>query len=271
MCESMRRYCKHGSSPEQGPTPPNVETLIKEAERLRVENIVRSSANLPMLRLTSLFNFNEFERGSLLLALAPELDLRYEILCSYLNNDVTGRRPTCDLALRLFSANTSWPEFGDGDGTDVDSLANQFVLTAGQIRDAVQSARDDLRLRERAGTLPSTPDLFAAARVQSQRELRSLAQCIGPVYSWDELVPRIGSPRLNFAGYTWRADQADAHCEFLVRSDLAKTRPAILQSKASVMEPSPSRLIYHVKPEINSAFLWIRLVPESADEQQAQI
>ena len=40
----------------------------------------------------------------LLLAVAPELDLRYEVLYAYLNNDVTRKRPTCDLGLRLFCA-----------------------------------------------------------------------------------------------------------------------------------------------------------------------
>src|SRR5204862_4180159 len=78
--------------------------------------------------------------------------------------------------------------FNARNGADIDALANQFVLTGGQIRDAVRSARDDLRLRGKAGVLPCTADLFAAARTQSQRDLRSLAQRIEPVYSWKDLV-----------------------------------------------------------------------------------
>ena len=58
----------------------------------------------PLSRLGELFELEEFERNVLLLAVAPELDLRYEIVCSYLNNDVTRKRPNCDLALRLFAA-----------------------------------------------------------------------------------------------------------------------------------------------------------------------
>jgi AAA+ superfamily predicted ATPase len=85
--------------------------------------------------------------------------------------------------------------FGHRNGADVDALANQFVLTGGQIRDSVQSARDDLRLRERIGTLPSTADLFAAARAQSQRDLGPLAQRIEPIFSWDDLV--LPSPSIN--------------------------------------------------------------------------
>jgi SpoVK/Ycf46/Vps4 family AAA+-type ATPase len=78
--------------------------------------------------------------------------------------------------------------FNAQNGTDINALANQFVLTGGQIHDAVRSARDDLRLRGKSGALPCTADLFAAARTQSLRDLRSLAQRIEPVYSWDDLV-----------------------------------------------------------------------------------
>src|SRR5262249_40771322 len=99
------------------------------------------------------------------------------------------RFPTLPFPLRREAWQTEIEAaFGSRDGADLNALANQFLLNGGQIRDAVQSASDDLRLRERAGTLPSTADLFAAARAQSQHDLRSLAQRIEPVYSWDELV-----------------------------------------------------------------------------------
>ena len=42
-----------------------------------------------------------FDHAVLLLALAPEVDLRYERLYAYLQDDVTKRRPTVDLALSL--------------------------------------------------------------------------------------------------------------------------------------------------------------------------
>ena len=43
-----------------------------------------------------------FDNAVLLLALAPEVDLRYERIYAYLQDDVTRRRPTVDLALNLF-------------------------------------------------------------------------------------------------------------------------------------------------------------------------
>src|SRR5580692_967855 len=52
-------------------------------------------------RLRDLFDLTEFDLDVLLLALAPELDLRYERIYSYLQDDVTRKRPTVDLALNL--------------------------------------------------------------------------------------------------------------------------------------------------------------------------
>jgi hypothetical protein len=61
-----------------------------------------AARRFPFLRAAQLFGLNRFERDVLLLALAPEFDLRYERLYAYLQDDVTRRRPTVDLALRLF-------------------------------------------------------------------------------------------------------------------------------------------------------------------------
>jgi AAA+ superfamily predicted ATPase len=47
------------------------------------------------------WRFTDFDNAVLVLALAPELDLRYERIYAYLQDDVTKRRPTVDLALNL--------------------------------------------------------------------------------------------------------------------------------------------------------------------------
>ncbi|MEO7144092.1 MAG: ATP-binding protein, partial [Bryobacteraceae bacterium] len=49
------------------------------------------------------FGLTSFDSNAILIALAPEIDLRYERLYAYLQDDVTRRRPTVDLALNLFS------------------------------------------------------------------------------------------------------------------------------------------------------------------------
>jgi hypothetical protein len=55
-------------------------------------------------QLAQRFGLAPFDADLLLLALAPELDLRYERLYAYLQDDVTRRRPSVDLALDLLAA-----------------------------------------------------------------------------------------------------------------------------------------------------------------------
>ncbi|MCB0061850.1 MAG: ATP-binding protein [Caldilineaceae bacterium] len=54
-------------------------------------------------RLQKLFQLSPFEVDTLLIGLAPEIDLRYERLFGYLQDDVTKRRPSVDLLLNLLS------------------------------------------------------------------------------------------------------------------------------------------------------------------------
>lgn len=51
------------------------------------------------------FNQSPFDLDVIIIALAPELDLRYERLYAFLQDDITKRRPTVDLALNLLCAN----------------------------------------------------------------------------------------------------------------------------------------------------------------------
>jgi SpoVK/Ycf46/Vps4 family AAA+-type ATPase len=61
-------------------------------------------ARPPLARLAERFGLSPFETDLLLVAVAPELDLRWETLYAYVQNDVTRRRPTVDLALKLLCA-----------------------------------------------------------------------------------------------------------------------------------------------------------------------
>ncbi|MBV9579797.1 MAG: ATP-binding protein [Chloroflexi bacterium] len=69
------------------------------AQRLLDEDIGPVPARLR--RLSELFDLDNFEREVLLVCLAPDVDLRYERLYAYLQDDVSRRRPTVDLVLRL--------------------------------------------------------------------------------------------------------------------------------------------------------------------------
>jgi hypothetical protein len=74
--------------------------LAAEHARLMAQRPV--DADSPLDRLAALFDLGPFERDVLLLALAPELDLRFERIYAYIQDDVSRRRPSVDLALSLF-------------------------------------------------------------------------------------------------------------------------------------------------------------------------
>jgi ATP-dependent 26S proteasome regulatory subunit len=68
---------------------------------------------------------------------------------------------------------------------DLASLAGQFALTSGQIRDAVASA-GDIALQQ--GRPLQNQDLFAAARAHSNPHLADLARKIVPRYTWSDII-----------------------------------------------------------------------------------
>ena len=74
----------------------------KRAEiNIRLQNAKQQGKRLALPRLAALCGLSAAEVDLLLVALAPELDPRYETLYSYLQNDVTRKRPSADLALNL--------------------------------------------------------------------------------------------------------------------------------------------------------------------------
>ena len=102
-----------------GGTPDPVKQLSSEASALHALR----SAETPLARLATHFDLSEFETDLLLLAVAPELSLKYETLYAYLNNDITRKYVTVDLALRLLDG------AGDSSGrAALSSCGRLFVL-----------------------------------------------------------------------------------------------------------------------------------------------
>lgn len=69
--------------------------------------------------LGDMFGLTQFELDALLVCLAPEIDLRYERLYAYLQDDVAKKRPAVDLVLRLLRS--------DGNG----AIAGRDALSPG--------------------------------------------------------------------------------------------------------------------------------------------
>lgn len=77
-----------------------VDALTEQAELLRADAKQKSDSS-PWHKLVKEFSLSATEQEILLLALAPDIDLKYETLFAYLNNDVTRKWSTFDLALRV--------------------------------------------------------------------------------------------------------------------------------------------------------------------------
>jgi SpoVK/Ycf46/Vps4 family AAA+-type ATPase len=74
---------------------------IREKVSMKVENSLKQEIYLPFYQLAHLFQLTLFEMDIILVCLAPELDIKYEKLYAYLQDDVTKKSPTVNLILDL--------------------------------------------------------------------------------------------------------------------------------------------------------------------------
>jgi hypothetical protein len=91
--EVQRLLARSPGAPAFAPAPPRIDGDDDPANTAGC-----------LARLAEAFDLSEFDLDVVLLCLAPELDLRYERLFAYLQDDVTKRRPSVDLALNLLCA-----------------------------------------------------------------------------------------------------------------------------------------------------------------------
>ena len=83
-----------------------VDAYRQAAQRSRalMQQAQQQGQELRLVRLATAFELDQFELDTLLVCLAPTLDLRYERLYGYLQDDVTRKRPSVNLMLDLLCA-----------------------------------------------------------------------------------------------------------------------------------------------------------------------
>lgn len=86
--------------PISDPEQEHLETITWKINKRR-EHSIQSGKELRLQLLSDLFHLKPAEIDILLISLASELDLRYEKLYSYLQNDVTKKWPQVDLVIHL--------------------------------------------------------------------------------------------------------------------------------------------------------------------------
>jgi len=88
---------------------PELRSMLAEINRLESRILERRSAGsdagmYPALpRLARIFGLSRLEERCVIVCLAPELDLKYERLYAYLNDDITRKKPNVGLMLNLMS------------------------------------------------------------------------------------------------------------------------------------------------------------------------
>jgi len=78
--------------------------LLRQKIDTDVADTLKKGEIPPLVRLAAIFGLSPIEVDVLLVALAPEIEPRYEQLFAYLQNDVTRKRPSIDLAANLLAA-----------------------------------------------------------------------------------------------------------------------------------------------------------------------
>lgn len=102
-----------GETPDRQAGDDEIEALqlragaLREEIRQRRRVTVEQGTYISLAHLAHLFGLTPFEEELILLALAPEIDLKYEKLYAYLQDDLTRKTPSPHLAMKLFCASTS--------------------------------------------------------------------------------------------------------------------------------------------------------------------
>lgn len=98
LCELKSDHCS-------GLELEHIETITREINQKKNYSM-KKGKELRLHKLTNLFNLQQFEVDVLLICLAPELDLRYGKLYSYLQNDMTKKWPQVDMVINLLIPST---------------------------------------------------------------------------------------------------------------------------------------------------------------------
>jgi hypothetical protein len=93
---------ERAQAPESHVEEPVLLTL--EAGRVWDECRKQLQPGFPWARVVAEFALDHYDAGILLLALAPEVARKYQTLYAYLNDDVSRKAPTVDLATRVLAA-----------------------------------------------------------------------------------------------------------------------------------------------------------------------
>lgn len=221
---------------------PNVQALSERAHGLLAQrDAVSSEYETPWAMLARRLCLNDAERDLVLLALVPELDPKYETLFAYLNNDVTRKLATAELAARLFA----------------DSIEQRVALHGCLAPDAPLIA---------LGVIEFAPVTRDSAR--AQRGMR-LAQ---PLVDWLQGLPYV-SERLNGVAHLARQDTSlslpSPNAAYYAAGDIFPILVVTASSAEEALDEAQSGLVQAGMPALALNLKALRAAPAAADVTSA--
>ncbi|MFZ3167956.1 MAG: ATP-binding protein [Candidatus Methanoperedens sp.] len=156
-----------------------IETITHEINRKKAE-IINQGKELRLHILSELFHLQPIEIDALLICLAPELDLRYEKLYSYLQDDVTKKRPCVDLVINLLCSSLEERLMARG----------YFSQTASLIRNRLIYLIGDSQLPLLSKSIKVDERIigFLLGDNEIDYNIRSFSEIIEPVRSFNDLI-----------------------------------------------------------------------------------
>jgi hypothetical protein len=147
----------------------------RELIALRLQQALDLGLTLPLDRITQTFDLSLFERQVLIACAAAEIDLGFESLYAYVQNDVNRKWPTVDLLLRLFSSSA----------LDRIALRDSLSLHGALLRNRLAIFADDsqgrtLHAPARGLSLDEHILDFLLDHAGPDRRLRSFASLLAP-------------------------------------------------------------------------------------------
>jgi hypothetical protein len=176
------------SEQSQRTAPSSLAEVADEANAIRTAIDARLRLSFasgyvpPLARLASLFKLSPFECKALIAAIAPEIDTRFETLYSWARNDVTRRRPSVDLVLKLLC-----------DSRDEEFAARAFLHESGAlVRHQLVRLADDPHAGEvpflsRSLRVDERIMRFVCAQAGIDQRLQPCAEHVLPVGDYDAL------------------------------------------------------------------------------------
>jgi hypothetical protein len=204
------------------------EAFAEEERRARLQSKALAETarcqghTVRLVRLASAFGLDDFEVDALLICLAPALDLRYEQLYGYLQDDVTRKRPSVSLVLDLLA------EPGPERATKLSYFADDAPLLRYQILEPMADSGSARRPLLAQNLLPEASivawllgryqahaDLGECASLSEPQENGADALLVGGASKCDALLDRVAptpthNPIVVFQGPDGAAQEAAA-------------------------------------------------------------